>query len=298
MVISFGFLSIDKILNEQIWTRFFQGFEHLNIQINVLIHSKESNFQFNHPFINVPTMPTSWEKLVDAEISLIQTSVDLNSDYFCLLSPNCLPLQTPEKFISIIKSLNGKSLMPNSEIWFSHFLHIDKKNYWGGHQWFVIHNGLGQTICNLKEQILSISKEIAWVDCEFAIQTCLFRNKLIDKQIINETSTFVDWNFPTRNGSSPKWLLRSFSFYDIKNLILSQDKNILFARKFHEFSHKKENIYYKIINKKYKITFVLNLLATSEYLLIKSMRKSNEIRCKIITIISKLRKFINSKDMN
>jgi hypothetical protein len=181
---------------------------------------------------------TSQYKLVNAELILIQESISLNCDYFILLSPQCLPIRSSPEFYEYCKTLNGKSQISNKEPWFNDYLNDSFLNkyttIWGGPQWKLISRELQIKIIQYQLEIIEMTVDCTFFDCEVTIQSILKKYYLLtDSLNYNADITYTNWKFPENRGRSPRTLLRKYIFYDLFSIIYATKKrNFFFARKF------------------------------------------------------------------
>tara|TARA_B100000161_G_C33521037_1_gene401109 strand:+ start:193 stop:1023 length:831 start_codon:yes stop_codon:yes gene_type:complete len=192
MKIAFLFLTIDQPYFTKAWEKYFQNNQD---KFNIYLHPKNKNSVTNYLFKNniVPNIKnTNWGFLIEAQISLLETSLthDKNNQKFILLSDSCLPSKNFDKLYSFLNNNNNNKIsFINLLSQYKSFNSNINKNYKYKHsQWFCLDRHHVKKLLLKKNTIINELKHTKAGD-EY------FLNYILpDKNIIDFPITNVDWS--------------------------------------------------------------------------------------------------------
>ena len=227
--ICFAFLIEDIINQEEIWFDFFKSIEGKYFEI--VIHSKNEpklNFINTISNIHINKVHTEWGRLQKVGNFLLECAKNLECDKLILLSHSCIPIKSSEFIFDYLN--NDKNIIMYSKPWWkedrntSHFSFI-----MGNHQWCVIDKKHFNLFLQDSDRLFF--EDRVWCPDECYFSSILNKyNLLNEEEVINLTSTFVDWD-RSPNGHSP-YTFKYFNQYDLELIKkLKDDNQTLFIRK-------------------------------------------------------------------
>lgn len=246
MKIGFCFIIKNEINNEKIWFDYFNNKDNYEL----LIHcSEENNLEYLNNLtdkIYINAVYTKWGCLQIVQNFLMEKCKELDCKKFIILSDSCLPIKSFDFFYK--NMFNDKCFIKYSELWDNTRFPIKYDWLKGNHQWCIIDSSkydifLDSEHRNYFEYSVHIPEE------SYYSSILNEKNLLNDDNVINELSTFVEWNKP-QPGKNPPYYFDSFNREE-NNIISSclDNENYFFLRKVSEINNEeiKKIIYKKII---------------------------------------------------
>jgi hypothetical protein len=183
MKIAFLFLTIDNLYFQDLWKIYFKNNMDM---INIYMHPKlPDNVTYLNNNIIKNLKKTIWGKLVDAEISLLETALSDDKDnyYFILLSESCLPIKNFKKLYNFLQK--------NKKYSYINFVgnnNLEKQFKYKHSQWFCLNRHHVKKLLLQKKKILNYYNKIYTGD-EY-----IFNSILPDKNIKDMALTYINWD--------------------------------------------------------------------------------------------------------
>lgn len=266
MKIAFLFLTIDNLNFENLWKKYFQ--DNMSM-INIYMHPKiPNNVSYLKNSIIKNLKKTVWGKLVNAEISLLETALldDKDNYYFILLSESCLPIKNFKKLYNFLqqnKSYSFINFVKNNK-------YIDKFKYKHS-QWFCLNRHHVKKLLSDKKNIQKIYSNLYTGD-EY-----IFNNILPDDKIKDMAITFVNWDNLSKGEEIHSKIKKLWTEYDntndekiietIKQLKIERDLYSKHPKEYNKLTKKEieeiknsKSFFYRKFNKNSTIVNIFNEL--------------------------------------
>lgn len=162
--------------------------------------------QFFKQYQTEKTIPSSYSIHMNAWQYMLQEALkDPENEKFVFLSESCLPLRPlRETYVELLK--NEKTHMAYKKPWWGHTpqrdLPVPEKHRWGNHEWLILHRKHAEMIANDRATIQLAENTLD--DMETYPSVFFSLNKILnDDHVINQVTTFVQWDYPGKNNRYP-----------------------------------------------------------------------------------------------
>jgi hypothetical protein len=251
-----------KLNKEHIWIDWIENNKDI---INVYIHYKDkskikSEWILKHCIPEKYKMETSYYHVVPAYMTLLNYAINSSSDnkWFCFLTDSCIPVINPNKFRDLFFNYNNFSIMKWKPVWWDINYHkranlkfLPSHLRLGHDPWFILNNYHAkcciQFMFNNSKEFDFICKGGLANESIFAI--ILKKMNLLEKGVVNESTTITDWS-KMSSPTSP-YVFKHGSIIELKFIteFIEKNKFSMFMRKVDPFFP--DDIILEFLNKPY-----------------------------------------------